>query len=41
LQNRIKDAREDFEDATTREDKAKAEDLLGQLTTLQEAIKAA
>ncbi|MGO4447823.1 F0F1 ATP synthase subunit epsilon [Phyllobacterium sp. TAF24] len=41
LQNRIKDAREDFEDATTREQRAKAEDLLGQLTTLQEAIKAA
>lgn len=41
LQNRIKDAKEDFEDATTREEKARAEDLLGQLTTLQEAIKAA
>ncbi|RCW80304.1 F0F1 ATP synthase subunit epsilon [Phyllobacterium bourgognense] len=41
LQNRIKDAQEDFEDATTREDRAKAEDLLGQLKTLEEAIKAA
>jgi F-type H+-transporting ATPase subunit epsilon len=41
LQNRIKDAQEDFEDATTREDRAKAEDLLGQLKTLDEAIKAA
>ncbi|UXN62152.1 F0F1 ATP synthase subunit epsilon [Phyllobacterium zundukense] len=41
LQNRIQDAQEDFEDATTREDRAKAEDLLGQLKTLEEAIKAA
>ncbi|MCX8293148.1 F0F1 ATP synthase subunit epsilon [Phyllobacterium sp. 0TCS1.6A] len=41
LQRRIQDAREDFEDATTREAKARAEDLLGQLMTLQEAIKTA
>ncbi|MGH6861406.1 MAG: F0F1 ATP synthase subunit epsilon [Phyllobacterium sp.] len=41
LQRRIQDAKEDFEDATTREDKAKAEDLLGQLKTLEDAIKAA
>jgi F-type H+-transporting ATPase subunit epsilon len=41
LQRRIQDAKEDFEDATTREERARAEDLLGQLTTLEEAIKAA
>lgn len=41
LQRRIQDAKEDFEDATTREERARAEDLLGQLTTLEEALRAA